>query len=230
MSSPEVPADSVSPLNFMRGLRSHSDRATAAETPFLNEAERTRLDDIVFAWVEYGPSDRLRRQTHDLLVQLAERDKTDQFLTENEQTELAQLIELDPLELTLPIAEEPGQRSMTTGEYVAAMAIVLSVTAVTVGALLDSATAHSALMVGILGVICGGGSIAITRYRSAKRGPVATTEGLLFALIWMLAGAIMILLWNRHTLSVGQAAFSCFLGAGLLGQATLRIGDQTDSA
>lgn len=204
-----------------------------AAMPFLEEEERERLDLILNASVERGITSKVQRRAHDFLVRLGQRDSALRFLTDEERGQLVTLTKLDP-----PPAHDgkrkkkqkskPKQQSssMSAGEFVAVIGVVLSVAVAAYLTYHNPTTSGSAIWVGVWGVLCGGSFIGDTRRRSSTdQGSASPLEGFVVALIWAIASAAAVLLGSSHQLSPGWAALLSFVGAGIVGRAVLKVED-----
>lgn len=223
------PARSTPQLDLMRRLKAR-DIQHGQLMSFLEDNERERLNRILKDSIEDGITDKVQRQSHDFLVLLGQRDASLHFLTEDERRELTALTRLEP-----PVAKasrkklQPKKRSMSGGEFIVTIMVILSAVMAAYLIFVNPATNHSAIWVAVWGVLCGGGFITGTRQRSStKDGSVSIPEGFLAGLVWAIAGTAVVLLTSHHVLSPGWAALLSFIGAGIIGRAILNIQDSDD--
>lgn len=223
-----TPARSTPQLDLMRRLQVRDAQHRDLSMPFLEAEEREQLDRVLNASVDHGVTSKVERQAHAFLVTLGKRDATLRFLTDEEREQLTSLTSLSPPAPDLEQQQElePERQSMSAGEFVVCIGVVLAIAAAAWRTYSDPAISGSAIWVAVWGVVSGGSFIADTRHRnSTGNGAVSIAEGFLAVLIWAIASAAVILLGSSQHFSPGAAAFLCFIGAGIVGRAVLKIED-----
>ena len=229
-----TPARSTPQLDLMRRLKVRDAQHGNLAMPFLEEEERERLSEILEASVEHGITNKVQRRAHDFLVMLGERDATLRFLNDEERQQLTALIKLTPPPAPKQKRKRkqkatPKKKSMSAGEFLVIICVMLSVAAAAFLTYQNPATVHSAFWVGVWGLLMGGSFVGDARRRSkTEDGAVSAPEGFLVGLVWAIAAAAIVLLGSHHVLSPGWAAFWSFLGATGLSEAILKIDSSDD--
>jgi len=223
--SADMPARSTPQLDLMRRLRVRDAEHPAMS--FLDDSERERVDRILESSVEKGLTKKVQREAHAFLVTLGQRDASLGFLNEAERVELNRLVSFNPP----PASSQKKQvhspkrsSSMSAGEFLTAIGVVLSVAGAAYFILKDPTTAEDTIWVGVWGVVCGTSFINSTRRRSSRDDDrVSVFEGFLAALIWLIASGAVVLLSGHHLLSPGWSSLLSFIGAGMVGRSVLKI-------